>query len=739
MPKNSKCGVCGRSAPEVSLVLGQHGACICTECAANIALQFGAVVPANSVQTAENGSRHKNYSFLNHLPTPEEIVARLDEYVIGQTEVKKTLAIAVYNHYLRLADAMKEGNGEPMTADLKDVELDKSNIIMVGPTGSGKTLMAKTIARMLDVPFAIADATTLTEAGYVGEDVENIVRYLYNAAGGDRERTETGIIWVDECFPGDTEVMTEKGFVRFDELKADDRILQWNEDRTMSIVDSERIVKRPYDGKLVSLTRGTRNKHLHLSTPNHNRVVISHGHNHRARNLLRRPVDETLLESYGVPVNGLYDGPGVPLTDAQIQFQVAFAADGNIKHGKYGYIDLKKKRKVQRLLDILSNLPEVKYSHTYSHRTGRHLFYFGDITCLPICKEGRKTLFIDNFIHATLAQKKVFIKELRYWDGYAAYGADHARESVFFCTSKREEADYVQMIAHLCGYFCSIRARPQKSGCSPSYACTSYAIEEVGQGGLRKRNVPYKGDVYCVTVPSHMIMIRQKGQIVITGNCDKIASKTQNVSITRDVSGEGVQQALLKIVEGTICRFPPNGGRKHPDQQLVEIDTSKILFICGGAFVGLKGIVEQRVNASRGGGVMGFGQHGEEDPISTEERVRPEDLIEYGLIPEFVGRLPIIAELDELSEDDLVQVLSKPKNSIVNQYRKMLKFNGIDLQFDDAALREMARMAIARNTGARGLRAEMEQVMRDIMFTAPNNHEKGKQVVVTKEMVDKVA
>lgn len=183
----------------------------------------------------------------------------------------------------------------------------------------------------------------------------------------------------------------------------------------------------------------------------------------------------------------------------------------------------------------------------------------------------------------------------------------------------------------------------------------------------------------------------------------------------------------------------PNGGRKHPDQQLVEIDTSNILFICGGAFVGLDKIVEKRVKSENGSGVIGFGDDAGENKRNLSNRVRPEDLVEYGLIPEFVGRLPIIAELNELTEEELVRVLNEPKNSLTKQYRKLLRQSGISLKYEEDALRSLARRAIERKTGARGLRAEMEEVMKEIMFNAPDNKEQGKVVVITEEMVQNAA
>lgn len=420
-----RCGFCGRSTNDgANVVVASNGLSICDKCAKDVI----SIVGAEDGKSKLNGTRVRDSSLvgslpdgndgvkrsLTRIPTPREMVAKLNEHVIGQDDVKKTLATAVYNHYSRLLSRKSLYED-----DLKDVQVEKSNIIMIGPTGCGKTLLAKTIAKILNVPFAIADATTLTEAGYVGEDVENVVRYLYNNADGDITRTEMGIIWVDEA--------------------------------------------------------------------------------------------------------------------------------------------------------------------------------------------------------------------------------------------------------------------------------------------------------------------------------DKIASKTQNVSITRDVSGEGVQQALLKIIEGTTCRFPPNGGRKHPDQPLVEVDTSNILFICGGAFVGLDKIVEKRVKSETGSSVIGFGGDEKKEKRNQSRRVRPEDLVEFGLIPEFVGRLPIIAEMKELTEDELVKVLKEPKNSITKQYRKLLLQSGISLEFEEEALRCLAKRAIERKTGARGLRAEMEEIMKDIMFDAPDNTEKGKVIVITEEMVRNAA
>ena len=396
------CSFCGKNRGQVRQIIEGPDVHICDEC----------VQLCNTMLAEETETKREPRPFTLKVPRPPEIKAFLDQYVIGHDYVKKTLAVAVFNHYKRLQQEAHFAPDDPLRA----VEIEKSNILMVGPTGCGKTLLARSLARMLDVPFAIVDATTLTEAGYVGEDVENILLSLIQNAEGDVQRAETGIVYVDEI--------------------------------------------------------------------------------------------------------------------------------------------------------------------------------------------------------------------------------------------------------------------------------------------------------------------------------DKIGRKTENVSITRDVSGEGVQQALLKILEGTVARVPPGGGRKHPQQQYIKINTEHILFICGGAFVGLDQIVARRT----GRRLLGFSESDADSEIAKARHpgldIEPEDLVRYGLIPELIGRMPIAVSLAQLTEDDLVRILVEPNNCLVKQYQKLMAMEKAELSFTQGAMRELARTATRKGTGARALRAIVERIMTDIIFDL-DKHVEGRALRITKRMVER--
>ncbi len=633
---------------------------------------------------------YKENTIIDSKKTPSKIVEFVNQYVIGQESAKKTLALAIYNHFKRINNKVVD-----------DVELQKSNVMLIGPSGSGKTHLVQTIARFLDIPFTIADATTLTESGYVGNDVESIFQNLLHAANGDVEKAQHGIVVIDECFPPEVEIFTRSGFKRFDNLNDGEEVLQYNADGSLEFVTPIRNIKKEYVGELINIST---DRWSHISTPNHNRVMITPN-----GTLKKVTANKSTNEAYKFPISGVFKNDTFcDLTLDQIQFWVAFSADGCIKNNMYGYASFNKQRKITRFRDILKKL-NIKYSETSDAISGYCHFYLGRNDSWGFHVDNFKIFDRETLLSFSIEQRKFFLNELPLWDGHITKVG-----SAEFCTSKLDQAELVIELAHLTGMYAHAVTR-KKDGYTDSYLVHIINKKERGQQKRVIQNTQYNGKVYCVEVPSNMILIRCNGHIQVSGNCDKIAKKNLGTNLTKDPGGEGVQQGLLKILEGTKCDIPVNGKRKSPGEQNTSFDTTHILFIFAGAFVGLSDIIQNNSDKNVG---IGFGATVEKNVVTRE--VEPEDLYKFGFIPELVGRIPVVCSLEELNVKDLIKILTEPKNSVIKQYQTLVKMDNVELEFSEASLERIAEIAYERKTGARGLRSIVENILKDHMFSLPD-------------------
>lgn len=550
-------------------------------------------------------------------------------------------------------------------------------------------------------------------------DVETIFQPLL--ARHDVKDVEKSIVYIDECFLGNTLVMTNEGFKRFDSLNGFEKILQYNEDGTMDFVDYEYVCKK-YSGEMVRISN---KDFVHLSTKNHDRVLIN-----SEKKLYKEKAYKAYnsFNIYNIPISGKLIGEDYDISDDCLRLGAAIYIYGKNINNSYASITLDAgNEKINNFLkDLLDNLSiHYEYYSNSSSNVLEYLIYYN----LYFNKDMILSKIIDrNLIFKySNRQRMLLIEAFKFWGGYEV---NDLIKSFQISTIIRKKALLIQELCHITGMKADIFSY-EKEG---KYTIIIKYVDKVSQKNSFIEHIKYTGNVYCVRVPSKMIMIKQERFVQITGNCDKKARKSSsNPSITRDVSGESVQYALLKVIEGNTIDVPEVDKRKHPNKQNIVLDTSNILFILGGAFDGLENIIAKRCSSNKR--VVGFkGDSTKKDLRALLNKATHKDLINYGIVPELAGRVPVISVTENLEEDDLCKILTEPKNAILKQYQKLMKMDGIDLIFEKEAVKKIAEKAYKTGNGARSLRTIVEKTMKDIMYESPSKEVK--KIVITKEMIN---